>query len=115
MVYENVKVLAIQSCPTLHDSVDCRPPDSSVHGILWQEYWSGLPCPPPGARPDPRIEPGSPALQADSPFEPSGTPGVVWRESLSGWKEQTHGGNSANAHQIYPLAYQEFCAKVVLL
>ena len=24
-----------------------------------QEYWSGLPCPPPGGLPDPGIEPGS--------------------------------------------------------
>ena len=24
-----------------------------------QEYWSGLPCPPPGALPDPGIEPAS--------------------------------------------------------
>ena len=31
-----------------------------------QEYWSGLPFPTPGDRPDPGIEPGSPALQADS-------------------------------------------------
>ena len=31
-----------------------------------QEYWSGLPCPPPGDLPHPGIEPGSPALQADS-------------------------------------------------
>ena len=23
-----------QSCPTLHDPVDCSPPGSSVHGIL---------------------------------------------------------------------------------
>ena len=29
-----------------------------------QEYWSGLPCPPPGDLPDPEIKPGSPALQA---------------------------------------------------
>ena len=27
-----------------------------------QEYWSGLPFPPPGDLPDLRIEPGSPAL-----------------------------------------------------
>ena len=26
--------LAAQSCPTLHNPVDCRPPGSSVHGIL---------------------------------------------------------------------------------
>ena len=31
-----------------------------------QEYWNGLPYPSPGDRPDPGIEPGSPALQADS-------------------------------------------------
>ena len=38
-----------------------------------QEYWSGLPFPSPGKRPDPGIEPGSPALQADSlPTEPQG-------------------------------------------
>ena len=31
-----------------------------------QEYWSGLPFPSPGDLPSPRIEPVSPALQADS-------------------------------------------------
>ena len=36
-----------------------------------QEYWNGLPFPSPGDLPDPGIEPGSPALQADSlPSEP---------------------------------------------
>ena len=29
-----VRVLAVQSCPTLCDPVDCSPPSSSVHGIL---------------------------------------------------------------------------------
>ena len=24
-----------QSCPTLHDPMDCSPPGSSVHGVLW--------------------------------------------------------------------------------
>ena len=39
-----------------------------------QEYWSGLPFPSPGNLPDPRIKPGSPALQADSlPTEPLGS------------------------------------------
>ena len=38
-----------------------------------QEYWSGLPFPSPGDLPDPRIEPGSTALQADAlPSEPPG-------------------------------------------
>ena len=31
-----------------------------------QEYWHGLPCPPPGDLPHPGIEPMSPALQTDS-------------------------------------------------
>ena len=34
-------------------------------GFSRQEYWSGLPFPPPGDLPDPRIEPRCPALQAD--------------------------------------------------
>ena len=35
-------------------------------GFSRQEYWSELPFPSPGDLPDPGIEPGSPALQADS-------------------------------------------------
>ena len=31
-----------------------------------QEYWNGLPFPFPGDLPDPVIQPGSPALRADS-------------------------------------------------
>ena len=31
-----------------------------------QEYWSEVPFPAPGDLPDPGIEPGSPALQANS-------------------------------------------------
>jgi len=47
-------------------------------GFSRQEYWSGLPCPPPGDLPELGIEPASlmsPALQADSlPTEPPGKP-----------------------------------------
>jgi len=44
-------------------------------GFSRQEYWSGLPFPTPGDLPDPVIEPGSPALQADSPLsEPTVEP-----------------------------------------
>ena len=40
-------------------------------GFSRQECWSGLPFPSPGDSPDPGIEPGSPALQADAlPSEP---------------------------------------------
>ena len=34
-----------QSCLTVCDPMDCSPPGSSVHGILQQEYWNGLPFP----------------------------------------------------------------------
>ena len=33
-VFLNVNMLVTQSCPTLCEAVDCRPPGSSVHGIL---------------------------------------------------------------------------------
>ena len=40
-----------------------------------QEYWSGLPFPSPGDLPNPGIESGSPALQADAlPSESPGKP-----------------------------------------
>ena len=35
-------------------------------GFSRQESWSGLPFPSPGELPNPGIEPGSPALQADA-------------------------------------------------
>ena len=44
-------------------------------GFPRQEYWSGLPCPPPGYLPNPGIEPRSSCLQEDSlPSEPPGKP-----------------------------------------
>ena len=45
-------LIRFKSCPTLCNPRDCSPPVSSVHGIVQQEYWSGLPCPPPGDLPD---------------------------------------------------------------
>ena len=47
--------------------VTCQAPLST--GFSRQEYWNGLPCPPPGDLPDPETEPVSSvalALQADS-------------------------------------------------
>ena len=42
-------------------------------GFSRQEYWGGLPFPSPGDLPNPGIEPGSPAVQADAlPPEPPG-------------------------------------------
>ena len=45
-------------------TVACQAPLSM--GFSRQEYWSGLTFPSPGDLPNPEIEPGSPALQADS-------------------------------------------------
>ena len=46
-------------------------------GLSWQEYWSGLPFPPPGHLPDPEIKPtplASPALAGKFfTTEPHGT------------------------------------------
>ena len=50
-------------------------------GFPRQEYWSGLPFPSPGDFPYPRIEPGSPVLQADSLL--SEPPGKIAYSSMS--------------------------------
>ena len=52
-------------------------------------YWSGLPFPSPGDLPNPGIEPGSPALQADAgPSEPPTLPlmkgGSIYGDQLKG-------------------------------
>ena len=58
--------------------MDYSLPGSSVHGILQENTGrSGLPFPSPGDLPNPGIEPGSPALQADSLLsEPPGRPNI---------------------------------------
>ena len=45
---------SLQLCPTLCDPMDCRLPSCSVQGVSRQEYYSGLPWPPPGDLPDQR-------------------------------------------------------------
>ena len=48
-----------------------------------QGYWSGLPFPSPGDLPDPGIEPGSPALQADSlPLSHQGATFLIWWKNV---------------------------------
>ena len=51
----HVYVLAksLQSCPTVCNPMYCSPLSK---GLSRQEYWSGLPCPPPGNLPDPGVE-----------------------------------------------------------
>ena len=48
-------------------------------GFFRQEYWSGLPCPPPGDLLNPGIEPGSPAL-AGGFF----TTNAIWKPQRAG-------------------------------
>ena len=54
--------------------MDYNLPGSSVHGdsgFSRQEYWSGLPCPPPVDLPNTGVKPRSPATWVDSlPSEP---------------------------------------------
>ena len=42
--------------------MDCGPPGASVHEVLHEEYWSGLPFPSPGDLSDSEIKPESPTL-----------------------------------------------------
>ena len=57
-------------------------------GFSRQEYWSGLPCPPPEDLSDPGIKPGPPAFQVDSlPLSHQGNPFLLYRRpSLTGSK-----------------------------
>ena len=67
-------VQLLQLCLTLCDPMDCQ----ALLSIEFprQEYWSGLPFPPPGDLPDPGIKPRSTSLQVDSlPSEPPGKVG----------------------------------------
>ena len=44
-IYTKVKVLIIQSCPTLYDPMDYIPPGSSVYGIVQARMlkWVAIP------------------------------------------------------------------------
>ena len=62
-------------CLTLFQPMDCSPPGSFVHGLILQEYWSGLPFPPAGDLPYSGIKTVSLALAGGSfPTEPPGKP-----------------------------------------
>ena len=57
------RIQASGRCQTVPWTVARQAPLSM--GFSRPEYWSGLPCPPPGDLPDPGIELVSPVLQAD--------------------------------------------------
>ena len=58
--------LVAQSCPTVCDPWTVARQTPLSMGFPRQEYWSRLPCPPPGDLPSSGIKPRSPTLQADS-------------------------------------------------
>ena len=77
-IYVYLYTYAALSCLVMSDSVTSWTVARQAalsRGFARQEYWSGLPCPPPGDLPNPGIKPRSPALQEDSrPSKPLGTP-----------------------------------------
>ena len=89
-------VLSRLSCVTL-----CATPWTVMHQAPWsmgfsrQEYWSGLPFPPPGDLPNPGIEPVSPALVGRF-FTPE-PPGKTHTSSL------THTCTHTHAHTHYQI------------
>ena len=103
--YSKLKVLVAQSCLTLCNPMDCSPTGFSVHGFSGQEYQSGQPFPSPGDLPNPRIKPGSSALQADS----------LLSQKVAGCKLIRWGGNQdvTMVSIVYINIYM--CMKTVLL
>ena len=78
-----------QSCLTL-----CKPHGLQPSMLLFpwgfsrQEYWSRLPCPPPGDLPDPVIKLGSSALEVDSlPAELPGKPLIILLASFNAQRQ----------------------------
>ena len=68
-------VLVAQLCLILCNPMDCSLPGSSVHCILQARILEWVAIPFSRDLPDPGMEPGSPAMQADSlPYEPPGKP-----------------------------------------
>ena len=51
-----------QSCPILCDPMDCNPPAPLSMEFPRQEYWNGLPFPPPRDLPDPEVSTLSPVF-----------------------------------------------------
>ena len=78
MSVKKIKVLVAQLCLILCNPVVLAHQVPLSMGFSSQEYWSGLPFPPPGDLHDPGIKPSSPAsplLQADSsPLSHLGSP-----------------------------------------
>ena len=61
-IQEYTAAKSLQLCPTLCDPRDSSLPGSPVPGTLQARILKWVAVPSPGELPDPRIEPGSPAL-----------------------------------------------------
>ena len=78
-------------------------------GFSRQEHWSGLPFPSPADLPHSRIEPGSPALQADSLLsEPPGKPSFY---VLGNFPKKSTAKEYSNYHTIALISH---ASKVML-
>ena len=77
-------MLVTQLCLTVCDPKDGSPPCSSIHGILQARILEWVAIPSPGDLPDPGIEPGPPASQADFFYQQSQQGSLYW--SISKYK-----------------------------
>ena len=85
---KNACMLSCLSCVLLFVTLGTLGPP--VHGFSRQEYWSGLPCPPPRDLPHPGIEPvslTSPAL-AGGFFTTSATWKAPWTKNAPAFKSK---------------------------
>ena len=102
-------------------TVTCQAPLSM--GFSRQEYWSGLPCPPPGDRPNPEVKPTSPALAGGFfTTEPPGKPKgrrmrpIAWHSQKE--KRNRSGGNRTELEPLsnlwlkvfYSIAVSAWCS-----
>ena len=92
-----------------------------------QDYWSGLPCPPPKDLPDPGIEPASsksPALVGSLPLVPPGKPKDIecthslkkriqdWEtESSASLREHSHRLAGSYTHRVMGTSTPQLCAR----
>ena len=68
----------VQLCPAHCDPMDCSLQAPLSMEFSRQEYWSGLPCPPPGDLPGPWIQPSSlVSLTLAGRFFPTEPPGKI--------------------------------------
>ena len=101
-------------CPTFFNPIHVLYPSRllCLWGFSRQEYWSGLPCPPPGDLPNPGFVLRSPTLWADSsPYELPGKTMNTRMGSLSllqviFWTQESNKGLRHCRQILYQLSYR---------